>query len=391
MARRARPAIACAVRSDAAAEQVTTRWLTTSDSSRSYLLTLQRSPPRRWTTCSRRGAAWATTAARAICIAARRRSSANTAARFRAAAPSWRSCPASAAPPRRRSRRSASTSARPSSTATSSGCWRVTSALHPILPPRRRSANCGRMPQSLLPAAAQMAHYTQGLMDLGATVCLPRQPRCDVCPLGGHVRGAAQRPHRRAAVEITTHAARRTQQRVAVAAPSRRVLLVRRPEARRVGWPVEPARVQRPATAREPRLRPWRGNGKPLPRDPPCADALRLALACRCAGSCRRALATATREAIASGLAGRWVSQRRRAANEPARAGAPAAERACRRLRRSDFRPTRRPCRAGTRRPGAAASADPPAPSALFCGQRNRQQVRTSGWPPSRRRRSDRA
>lgn len=40
--------------------------------------------------------------------------------------------------------------------------------------------------ESLLPrreTARQMPRYTQGVMDLGATVCLPRQPRCDSCPL----------------------------------------------------------------------------------------------------------------------------------------------------------------------------------------------------------------
>src|SRR5262245_16841098 len=40
-----------------------------------------------------------------------------------------------------------------------------------------------RYADSLLPTAADMAPYTQGLMDLGATVCLVRQPRCDECPL----------------------------------------------------------------------------------------------------------------------------------------------------------------------------------------------------------------
>jgi A/G-specific adenine glycosylase len=36
---------------------------------------------------------------------------------------------------------------------------------------------------ALLPAdAADMPAYTQGLMDLGATVCLPRKPSCLVCP-----------------------------------------------------------------------------------------------------------------------------------------------------------------------------------------------------------------
>ncbi|MBY0466603.1 MAG: A/G-specific adenine glycosylase [Burkholderiales bacterium] len=40
--------------------------------------------------------------------------------------------------------------------------------------------------QSLLPDqlnAADMPAYTQGLMDLGATVCTRHQPRCDACPL----------------------------------------------------------------------------------------------------------------------------------------------------------------------------------------------------------------
>lgn len=37
--------------------------------------------------------------------------------------------------------------------------------------------------ESLLPPAADMTAYTQGLMDLGATCCLPRHPRCDACPV----------------------------------------------------------------------------------------------------------------------------------------------------------------------------------------------------------------
>jgi A/G-specific adenine glycosylase len=36
---------------------------------------------------------------------------------------------------------------------------------------------------ALLPPAHEMPSYTQGLMDLGATVCVVRQPRCLVCPL----------------------------------------------------------------------------------------------------------------------------------------------------------------------------------------------------------------
>jgi A/G-specific adenine glycosylase len=38
--------------------------------------------------------------------------------------------------------------------------------------------------QALLPAsAADMPRYTQALMDLGATVCLPRKAQCEACPV----------------------------------------------------------------------------------------------------------------------------------------------------------------------------------------------------------------
>ena len=37
--------------------------------------------------------------------------------------------------------------------------------------------------ESLLPASGRMPAYTQALMDLGATVCTRRAPRCEACPL----------------------------------------------------------------------------------------------------------------------------------------------------------------------------------------------------------------
>ncbi|MCK6426982.1 MAG: A/G-specific adenine glycosylase [Burkholderiaceae bacterium] len=47
--------------------------------------------------------------------------------------------------------------------------------------------------QALLPrAAADMPTYTQALMDLGATVCLPREPRCGACPWRAACRAHAQ-------------------------------------------------------------------------------------------------------------------------------------------------------------------------------------------------------
>ncbi len=55
------------------------------------------------------------------------------------------------------------------------------------------------MAETLLPAAEpaatlnrRMVAYTQGLMDLGATVCLPRQPACARCPVSGLCQAHAQ-------------------------------------------------------------------------------------------------------------------------------------------------------------------------------------------------------
>lgn len=48
----------------------------------------------------------------------------------------------------------------------------------------------GLLPTEDLPV--QMPRYTQGLMDLGATVCLPRKPNCLICPLQQRCQAAAQ-------------------------------------------------------------------------------------------------------------------------------------------------------------------------------------------------------
>jgi A/G-specific adenine glycosylase len=52
-----------------------------------------------------------------------------------------------------------------------------------------------RKAEELLPTrdlAQAMPRYTQGLMDLGATLCLPRNPACLLCPLHGVCTAAAQ-------------------------------------------------------------------------------------------------------------------------------------------------------------------------------------------------------
>lgn len=60
--------------------------------------------------------------------------------------------------------------------------WAVDDDLGRAAPARALQQRAG----SLLPQedlARSMPAYTQGLMDLGATVCTPRAPRCEVCPL----------------------------------------------------------------------------------------------------------------------------------------------------------------------------------------------------------------
>ena len=46
------------------------------------------------------------------------------------------------------------------------------------------------LPQGEL--ATDMPRYTQGIMDLGATVCTAKKPDCDICPLQAHCQARAQ-------------------------------------------------------------------------------------------------------------------------------------------------------------------------------------------------------
>ncbi|MDI9331147.1 MAG: A/G-specific adenine glycosylase [Alphaproteobacteria bacterium] len=48
-----------------------------------------------------------------------------------------------------------------------------------------------QLAQQVLPQQAVMPTYTQAIMDLGATVCTPRQPRCDVCPVASDCQARA--------------------------------------------------------------------------------------------------------------------------------------------------------------------------------------------------------
>jgi len=159
--------------------------------------------------------------------------------------------------------------------------------------------------EALLPPAADMAHYTQGLMDLGATLCLPRQPRCDACPLAADC--VALGTGRTAELPRKSRRAQRGERSNALLWLRHRgdVLLVRRPE-RGVWaglWSLPEFADLRSARST---VEPWRGRGEALPAIRHALthfdwhlQPLRWDLAAR--------TAAATRERIAGELGARWV------------------------------------------------------------------------------------
>jgi A/G-specific adenine glycosylase len=62
--------------------------------------------------------------------------------------------------------------------------------------------------ETLLPPAEGMVAYTQGLMDLGATLCSQRAPRCNACPLADDC--VAQREGRPEAYPVKTRKLKRS-------------------------------------------------------------------------------------------------------------------------------------------------------------------------------------
>lgn len=106
-------------------------------------------------------------------------------------------------------------------------------------------AQLRRAGESMLPAG-KAAAFNQALMDLGATVCLPRQPHCEQCPLEADClarqRGVeTERPVRQPANE-RPHVTRAA----AVLSAGDHVLIVRRPEQALLGgmWEFPGAEVE---------------------------------------------------------------------------------------------------------------------------------------------------
>ncbi len=73
----------------------------------------------------------------------------------------------------------------------------------------------------------------QALMELGATLCTPRRPRCPDCPLAADCRALAEGRSERYPRRRPQRPSRRQRRRVAVARQEQRVLLVRRPPGAR--------------------------------------------------------------------------------------------------------------------------------------------------------------
>jgi len=160
--------------------------------------------------------------------------------------------------------------------------------------------------QSLLPPAREMALYTQGLMDLGATVCVRRQPRCDVCPLSDDC--VALHSGRTAELPLKSRRTRRGQRSNTLLWLRHRgeVLLVRRPE-RGVWAGLWSLPEFSDVGAALSTVAPWRGEGEALPTIRHALthfdwhlQPLRWDLPPRAA--------SATRARIAAALGARWVS-----------------------------------------------------------------------------------
>ena len=154
----------------------------------------------------------------------------------------------SATTPRRRSRRSHSIGRQQRSTAMSS----ASSPGFSPLPNRCRRQNraCKALAAALVPAR-RAGDFAQAMMDLGATICTPRRPRCVLCPW----RGACAAAARGIADDVPARAARPERPvRYGVAfwltRPDGAVLLRRRPENGLLGGMIEI-----PSTAW--RAQPW--------------------------------------------------------------------------------------------------------------------------------------
>jgi A/G-specific adenine glycosylase len=97
--------------------------------------------------------------------------------------------------------------------------------------------------------AERPGRFNQALMELGATVCTPRSPRCDACPVDGACAARAAGREEELPVISPKREAPSVAMVAAVVRAGRRVLLARRAEGGLFGGLWEPPMVEAPSLA----------------------------------------------------------------------------------------------------------------------------------------------
>lgn len=128
---------------------------------------------------------------------------------------------------------------------------RVLSRLFAIADPPARGkteARLWHLSESLLPKG-KASSFNQGLMDLGAMICTPKEPQCPLCPLRDHCKGRASGDPERFPAKAIRRQIPHVEAISAVILKNGRVLLQKRPPKGLLGglwefpnWPVEEER-----------------------------------------------------------------------------------------------------------------------------------------------------
>jgi A/G-specific adenine glycosylase len=128
---------------------------------------------------------------------------------------------------------------------------------------RKRGMRVAEVVADAIVARRDPGAWNQALMELGATICTPRSPSCETCPVASVCRARAEGRVGELPVlsEKKAPIARRVQAIVATRPHDGAVLLARRRPDRTFGGLWEPPTIEGPARLRA-RLRAWMPIGK---------------------------------------------------------------------------------------------------------------------------------
>jgi len=107
---------------------------------------------------------------------------------------------------------------------------RVVARLFAIGAPLPGARSAIRAAADAITPAMRAGDFAQGVMDLGATICTPRRPRCLLCPVRVHCRGYAEGEPERLPVKPAKKAKPQRHGTIFWLERDGRVLLVRRPD-----------------------------------------------------------------------------------------------------------------------------------------------------------------